>query len=103
MAYDPKDAKALYNEAGASRVVYNDEEERKVRAEGFTKPYEYREYPKSLYMGGDRSGAHRVVNDAAEEAAARNDGFKMLDKDQEARSLAALEKLADPEPKKAKK
>lgn len=54
------------------------------------KPYVYQEYPKSLYKDGARDGQQCVVTDAEEEKAARKDGFKMLDKDADARSTAAL-------------
>lgn len=37
--------------------------------------YEFAEYPKVIYAGGDLTGESRTVADAAEEAAAREDGF----------------------------
>jgi hypothetical protein len=36
------------------------------------------EYPKMLYMGGDISAAYVVVDDEAQEAAAKNDGYLRL-------------------------
>lgn len=68
-------------------------------AEEKAKPYQYQEYPKSLYAGGERTGAQRVVNDAEEEVAARAEGFKMLDKELDAK---AAERLA-PKPEQKKK
>lgn len=59
------------------------------------KPYEYQEYPKSLYAGGERAAAERVVKNADEEEAARAEGFKMLDKDLDAKSVEAIEKRAE--------
>lgn len=105
--HDPKNAKALYNAAGESRVVYTEQEENDARARGFTKGYEFTEYPKSLYQGGDRTAAERVVRDADEERAARADGFKMIDQKADARSVAALadpveEKPAEPKKKTGK-
>lgn len=38
-----------------------------------------KDYPRSLYMGGDRNAAHLIVNDAEEEKAARKGGYKNLD------------------------
>lgn len=58
------------------------------------KPYEYQEYPKSLHAGGDRSSPERVVKDADEEEAARAAGFKMIDKDLDAKAAAVLEERA---------
>ena len=58
-----------------------------------------REYPKSLYQGGDRNGAHSIVNNANEERAARTAGFKMIDPDADQASVEALGDEADaPEP-----
>lgn len=36
---------------------------------------EFKEYPKSLYMGGDCEAEHVIVKDRAEEDAKRADGF----------------------------
>jgi hypothetical protein len=59
-----------------------------ARAQGFTEPYKYQEYPKHLYKDGVRevhpvsgeqvSGDERVVKGKAEEDAARKAGFRML-------------------------
>jgi hypothetical protein len=40
------------------------------------------EYPKHLYLNGDRNAADRVVKDKDEEDAARADGFKMIGEDE---------------------
>lgn len=64
------------------------------------KPYQHQEYPKSLYADGSRTGAHRVVNDAEEEKAARGEGFKMLDKELDAKATAALEPKPESKGKK---
>jgi hypothetical protein len=58
------------------------------------KPYVYQEFPKALYPNGDRNQPMRVVKDASEERAARAEGFKMIDKDLDARAAAALEPKA---------
>lgn len=89
------DGKGLYNSAGESRVVYNELEEKDANARGFTLtydqlPFNLREYPKALYMGGDRGAAHVVVRDDAEERTARKDGFKMIDKGLDAISAKRL-------------
>jgi hypothetical protein len=52
--------------------------------------YVYVEYPKSLHVGGDRNAPERVVRDADEERAARAEGFKMIDKAHDAKSVADL-------------
>lgn len=75
---DPKEAKALYNKDGQSRVVYTEEEEKKAREAGFTEPYSHQEYPKSLHKDGDRKAEERVVADADEEEAARAEGFSTI-------------------------
>jgi len=93
---DPREAKALYNAAGESRVVYNETEEQKARAAGFTHGYKFREYPKSLYQGGERSGKHRVVASESEERAARKDGYKMLDADLDKAAAARLAPAEEP-------
>lgn len=36
------------------------------------------EYPKHLYLNGDRHAADKIVADSKEEAAARAKGFRMI-------------------------
>ena len=60
-------------------------------------------YPKSLYQGGDRSAEHRIVNSAEEELAARDEGFKMIDKDNDAKSVAAISPAPAPVAEKVEK
>lgn len=105
---DAKDATALYNKDGVSRVVYTEAEDTKARADGFTEPYRFTEYPKSMHKDGDRTAPERVVKDAGEERAARADGFKMIDKKADEKSAAALTEVEEtqaeqPAPKKGKK
>lgn len=38
----------------------------------------FQEYPKHLYLNGDRTAADKIVADAAEEKAARAEGFRMI-------------------------
>jgi hypothetical protein len=96
---DAKDAKPLYNDKGESRVTYTEAEERKARAEGFTKSYTFQEYPKSLHKDGDRLQPERVVRDSDAEKAARAEGFRMIG-EKAPEPEAPADKLAD---KKAKK
>lgn len=64
-----------------------------------TKPYVFQEYPKSLYLGGERTADHRVANNVDEERAARADGFKMIDPKLDAESSGLI---AEETEKKAK-
>lgn len=98
---NPEDARPLYNAAGLSRVVFSDAQEAKAKAEGYTLQYKdlparLREYPKALYMGGDRNSTYIAVADEAEESAARADGYKQIDAKADAVSVAKL-KAAEPE------
>lgn len=82
---DSKDAKALYNQQGESRVVYAEADEIKATAAGFTLshadlPAAMKEYPKSLHQDGDRALPECIVRSDDEERAARAAGFKMIDK-----------------------
>lgn len=70
---------------GDAKEVKDTLEEARAREQGYTEPYKHQEYPKHLYLAGDRHGADRVVKDKAEEEAARAEGFRMA---------------SDPEPKK---
>ena len=75
---------------GESKEIKNGGEEARARADGFTEPYKFQEYPKALYRDGKRvevtadsveklhDGGCRVVNDKEEEDAARADGYRML-------------------------
>lgn len=58
-----------------------------------------KEYPKALYPKGDRAGEPRTVQDADEERAARKDGFRMLDAEND---KASVERLAEPKPVETK-
>jgi hypothetical protein len=89
---------------GEAKEVANDGEEAKARAEGFTEPYKFQEYPKHMYLGGKRDGEDRVVKDEDEEDEAREEGFLTLHEVETAAAAeaAAKEKQARAE-KKAKK
>lgn len=73
---------------GEEKVCRTNGDEAQARAQGYTEPYKYQEYPKHLYKDGlpvvtdqnDKrvSGEDRIVNDKAEEDAARAEGFMML-------------------------
>lgn len=75
---------------GESKEIKNSGEEAQARAQGFTEPYKFQEYPKALYRDGERvpvsfdsveklhDGGCRVVNSKAEEDAARAAGYRML-------------------------
>lgn len=63
---------------GEPRTVKDSSEEAKARAEGFTEPYKYQEFPKHLYLNGDRTGTDKVVASLEEETAARAAGFRMI-------------------------
>lgn len=39
---------------------------------------EFQEYPKSLYMKGDRKAEHVIVGNKEEEEARRAEGYKMI-------------------------
>ena len=70
--------KTLYTRQGSAREVINNGQEAWARLQGYTDPYVFSEYPRSLYMGGDRYKEERVVNSAAEEKAARKEGFRII-------------------------
>lgn len=58
---------------------------------------EFVEYPKQLYRSGwDDLSDSVVVNDAAEEEAARAEGFKMLDEEDESNADLSLDGPAKP-------
>lgn len=73
---------------GEAKDIKNNGEEATARAQGFTEPYKFQEYPKHLYMGGlrvltDPAGKEspnqeRVVNGIDDEDEARAAGFLML-------------------------
>lgn len=73
---------------GEAKTIKNSGEEAQARAQGFTEPYKFQEYPKHLYKDGARethavsgdqvSGEERVVKTLEEEKAARAAGFRML-------------------------
>lgn len=85
-----EDAKALYNKAGQSQVVFTEAEEKKAREAGFTESYTYQHYPLALYKDGDRSKNYVEVKNAEEERAARKDGFKMIDPKKDVEAIAML-------------
>lgn len=73
---------------GEGKTVADAGQEARARAEGFTEPYKYQDYPKHLYKNGEREvhpvsgdqvkAVERVVKNAEEEKAARKDGFRMI-------------------------
>ncbi len=73
--------KHLYKEGkpGNVRFVRSEEEERIARADGYMELTGVYEYPRSLYLAGDRNQQELVVTNAAEEKAARRKGFLNLD------------------------
>lgn len=73
---------------GESKECRTNGEEAQARAQGYTEPYKYQEYPKHLYKNGlrvltDAAGKEspneeQIVSDRDEEDAARADGFLMI-------------------------
>jgi hypothetical protein len=95
---------------GETLEVKDPIEEGRARSNGYTEPYKFQEYPRSLYMGGVRethpvtgeqvSADHVVVNDAKEEESARAKGYLSLgetapEKKSDAKADAKAEKKSD--------
>ncbi len=60
----------------------------------------FHEYPKSLYLT-DAEGEHRIVQDAEEEKAWREKGYRMLNESQEESAPAEAPKRRGRPPKEA--
>lgn len=98
---------------GEAKTIRNSGEEGHARAQGFTEPYKFQEYPKHLYKDGTREthavsgnqvgGEERVVKNLEEEKVARAAGFRMLgDPAPEPQEPAEEEEPAEAQPKAKK-
>lgn len=73
---------------GEAKECRTNGDEAQARAQGYTEPYKFQEYPKHLYKNGLRvvtddkgkesPSEERIVDDKDEEDEARADGFLML-------------------------